>query len=390
RRDMLGGLCRLDALETEGGRDEAVVRVDKDGEAIAPLEVGKCRALLVEDVEGDRSRHRQSQLGAALADALLLEPAQDVEHGRFRRAHPARAAALHAMHHGRFDEAGSQALAGELEEAEGADASDLDARAVGAHGLLEAALDGGVVARLLHVDEVDHDEAGEVPQAELTRDLFRRLEVGPERRLLDVALPGGAARVDVDRDERLGLREHDVAAGLQLHDRAVDRIDLALHLEAVEKRDHVVLVGVHALRVARRQHAHELLGGAVAFLALDLDLVDVAVVEVADGALDEIGLFVDEGGSRRFERELADLVPQPHQILEIALDLRLAALHAGGAHDDRHAVWNLELLEDALEPPAVLEIGDLARNAAAARRVRHQHAVAAGKGEVAGKGGPLV
>src|SRR5208282_4012836 len=88
--------------------------------------------------------------------------------------------------------------------------------------------------------------------------------------------------------------------------------------------------------------------------------------------------------------ELADLVPQPHQILEIALDLRLAALHAGGAHDDRHAVWNLELLEDALEPPAVLEIGDLARNAAAARRVRHQHAVAAGKGEVAGKGGPLV
>jgi hypothetical protein len=49
-------------------------------------------------------------------------------------------------------------------------------------------LHGPLIAVLLHVDEIDHDQPGQVAQSKLTRDLLGRLEVGAERRLLDVAL----------------------------------------------------------------------------------------------------------------------------------------------------------------------------------------------------------
>jgi hypothetical protein len=64
---------------------------------------------------------------------------------------------------------------------------------------LQLALDSPVVAVLLHVDEVDHDQAGEVAQAQLAGDLLGGLEVGLERSLLDIEFAGRLARVDVDR-----------------------------------------------------------------------------------------------------------------------------------------------------------------------------------------------
>src|SRR6516162_9812597 len=76
----------------------------------------------------------------------------------------------------------------------------------------------------------------------LMRDLVRRLQIGLERGLLDIALARGAARVDVDRDQRLGLVDDDVAAGAQLDDGIVNRVELALDLVAGEQRHGRVLV----------------------------------------------------------------------------------------------------------------------------------------------------
>ena len=45
-----------------------------------------------------------------------------------------------------------------------ADASDLDARAIVAQGFLQAPLHKSRVAALIHVDEVDDDEASEIAQ----------------------------------------------------------------------------------------------------------------------------------------------------------------------------------------------------------------------------------
>ena len=44
------------------------------------------------------------------------------------------------------------------------DAADLDAGAVLLEAFLQPALDGAVVALLVHVDEVDDDQPGEVAQ----------------------------------------------------------------------------------------------------------------------------------------------------------------------------------------------------------------------------------
>jgi hypothetical protein len=45
------------------------------------------------------------------------------------------------------------------------------------------------VRLVLHVDEVDDDDAAEVAQPQLARDRDRRLEVGAEDRVLEIAMP---------------------------------------------------------------------------------------------------------------------------------------------------------------------------------------------------------
>jgi hypothetical protein len=72
--------------------------------------------------------------------------------------------------------------------------------------VVELLLDGAVVALLLHVDEVDHDEAGQIPQAQLAGDLLRGFEVGAQRRVLDVVLAGRAPEfTSMDTRASVGL-----------------------------------------------------------------------------------------------------------------------------------------------------------------------------------------
>ncbi len=134
--------------------------------------------------------------------------------------------------------------------------------------------------------------------------------------------------------------------------------------------------------MARHQHLHERLRRAVAFFALDQHLVDVARIEVADRALDQVAFLVDQSRRGRAQCQLADLVPQAQQVFVVALDLGFRALGAGGAHDHPHAFGDIELFQNILQPAAVGQAGDFARNAAAARRVRHQHAIAAGERQI--------
>jgi len=71
---------------------------------------------------------------------------------------------------------------------------------------------------------------------QLPRDFLGRLEIGLERGVLDVVFARRAAGVDIDRDQRLGLVDDDVAAGAQLHGRREHRIELALDAHPGEQR----------------------------------------------------------------------------------------------------------------------------------------------------------
>ena len=55
-----------------------------------------------------------------------------------------------------------------------------------------------MVAWWLHVDEVDHDQAAEVTDTQLTCDFIGRLEVGVQGRFLDIAALGRTGRIDID------------------------------------------------------------------------------------------------------------------------------------------------------------------------------------------------
>ncbi|CAO4144689.1 hypothetical protein LPLAFNJD_LOCUS1753 [Methylorubrum aminovorans] len=209
---------RLAAFELEGrSRHEPVVGGDGDRHLEALLQVVEMCPLLVEDVERGLSAGAQHDVVARRLEQHLLDRAQNVQRHRGGRPHEARAAAMGAGDGGGFEHAGADALAAHLQEAEGRDPPDLDARPVVLQRLVQALLHRPVVALLLHVDEVDHDEAGQIAQAHLAGDFLRRLEVRLERGVLDVVLAGGAARVHVDRDQRLGRVDDEVAARAERH-----------------------------------------------------------------------------------------------------------------------------------------------------------------------------
>ncbi len=84
-------------------------------------------------------------------------------------------------------------------------------------------------------------------------------------------------------------------------------------------------------------------------------------------------------------------IPQSRQVFVVALDIDVGALKSpAGAQDHAHALRHVEVAQDLLHPLAIGRIGDLARDAAATTGVGHQHAIAAGGGEVGGEGSALV
>src|SRR5690606_23827378 len=194
---------------------------DFDGHAVAILDLGEVGALGVEHVDRRFGRSVERDDRALALGGFILDQPESRETGARGGADEARAIAVRARARRRLEHAGAEPLAAHLHQPEARDAADLDTGAVVLERVLHRLLDLTDVRSVLHVDEVDDDQAGHVAQAQLAGDLARGLEVGVERGLLDAVLLGRTARVDVDRNQRLGRIDDQVAAALQLHDRVV-------------------------------------------------------------------------------------------------------------------------------------------------------------------------
>ena len=168
------------------------------------------------------------------------------------------------------------------------------------------------------------------------------------------------------------------------------RRQLVLDTVLVEQGDFGVLVDLHPFGMAGDEELHELLGDAVLLIALDDDLLDVAVIEITDRAFDQARFLVDEGRRCRLQCRLANAAPKANEVFVVALDFRLAATGASSAHDHRHALRYFQLVQHLLQTLAVGGGGDLAGNAAPAGGIWHQHAVAAGEGKIGGQRCALV
>ena len=105
------------------------------------------------------------------------------------------------------------ALAGDGDEAEIVELENLGGGAVALESFFEGGQDLEAVLAVVHVDEVDDDDAAEVAKANLANDLRHRIEVGLDdcvfkaRRFADVF-----AGVDVDGDQGFSLVDDDGAA----------------------------------------------------------------------------------------------------------------------------------------------------------------------------------
>src|SRR5215216_1511315 len=76
-------------------------------------------------------------------------------------------------------------LPGHLDQSEGGDLDDVRLRPVALELRLQRVLDRLAVLRVRHVDEVDDDDPADVPEAQLTDNLFDRLEVVLRDRVLE-------------------------------------------------------------------------------------------------------------------------------------------------------------------------------------------------------------
>src|SRR6185437_8049353 len=220
----------------------------------------------------------------------------------------------------------------------------------------------------------------EIAQAKLAGNLFGGFEVRVVRRRLDVAALRRARRIDVNRDQRLGMVDDDRATGGQGHLARVRGLDLVLALEAREER-HVILVELHARHVRRHHMTHELLRLLLDCFGVDQDLADIRMEVIADRANHQARLLVDEVGAGLQFRGVLDRAPELHQVVEIPLQLFGGSADSGGARNDAHAARHVERGNGFTKLVALFSF-DPARHAAAARVVRHQHEIAAGERNV--------
>src|SRR6202030_3460443 len=140
----------------------------RDLEAV--FEIAQVAALVIEDVKRNIGPGAHHEVVGRALHQYFLKAAQELQRHRRHRAYMPAAAALRAGFCRTLQHAGADALARHFEQPEMRDAPDLDSRAILPQAIAELAFHRAVVALLVHVDEVDHDQAGEVPQPELPCD----------------------------------------------------------------------------------------------------------------------------------------------------------------------------------------------------------------------------
>ena len=69
-----------------------------------------------------------------------------------------------------------------------------------------------VVARFFHVDKVNDDQTGHIPQAQLTRDFIGGFQIRFQSRFFNITFFGRPPGVDVNRDQSFGLIHNQISA----------------------------------------------------------------------------------------------------------------------------------------------------------------------------------
>ena len=90
-------------------------------------------------------------------------------------------------------------------------------RPIGGKLFFQRADDFALVFLVFHVNKINDDNSAEVAQANLPGDFFGRFEIRLDNRVFEVLFPDKFAGIHVNRHQRLGAVNHQIAAGLEPH-----------------------------------------------------------------------------------------------------------------------------------------------------------------------------
>ena len=182
-------------------RLEMDVRDQQDADLVAQLDGLNILALLVEQEGGDIHRHLRVWTAPCCPSSLPLRGCGGCARPPIRRCGCGRCRNSAGRGCSWSRRGRAQALARQFHQAEAADLAGLHAGAVEAQPVAQAVLDLALVALVLHVDEVDDDQA-----AKSRRRNWRATSSAASRLVLNGFFDVGAARraagVDVDRNQR--------------------------------------------------------------------------------------------------------------------------------------------------------------------------------------------
>src|SRR5215467_3783606 len=350
------------------------------------------RALLLLECTGDFRIHAKQQTVPVQIGADFSHLVQDFVADRRARLDDAAAGTVRTRLRQRALEALFHPLVRDDHEAEVGDLQRLRRRSILAELLFDRLKDFLAVLLFLHVDEVEHDDAAEIPEPELADDLPGRLEIRlddrvfqPAARFLADVTPG----VDIDRDQRLGLVDDDRATRLQ-PDLALQRV-LDLGLYAIFLEDRIRLrIELHPRRQVRHDASDELEHPVVLLFVVDTNRLEFVGQEIAQKFADETLLAVDNGRGPFRLHVLADVEPRLMERLQVGQDVFLGTTGGCRADDDagRKTTLLAELADDAPQACPLLARLDLARDADVVDG-RHEDQEPSGHSDMRGQPGAL-
>ncbi len=204
------------------------------------------------------------------------------------------------------------ALARDADQAEFVEGKCFRRRFVLIERLLQRGQNAFAIAALFHVDEVNHDDAAKIAQANLPHDFFDGFEVGLDdgvfqaRRTLTDELAG----VDVDRHQRFGMVDDDVAAGFEPNFGTQRFVEFVLDAELFE--DGLFLgVQLHAAHQLGLEAADEFRDFGELFFVVDPDCSEIVADVIAQDAFHEIQIAMQDRRSFALIVLMLDFVLRP-------------------------------------------------------------------------------
>src|ERR1700686_4746074 len=276
------------------------------------------------------------------------------------------------------------ALAGDAHQAKLVEAQRFRRRFIFFEGLLQREQNFVAVAALFHVDEVNHDDAAQIAQANLAHDFLHRFQIGFNDGVFEArgTFANEFTGVDVDGHQRFGVVDDDVAAGLEPHFGAQGFVEFVLNAELFED-GRFLGVQLDAADQLGLEAADEFDDLAEFFFAIDPDGGEIVADVIAQDAFHEIQIAMEERGSFALLATLLDFVPGSAEEFDVGANFFVGGAASRGAYDEAAGVAAARFADEPAQTRAIIGAVDFARDADVIDG-RHVHEKTSGQSDVTG------